>query len=659
MKRWLIIVIIITCIILGWRLSRASSDNLLVNSDFSQPNGEGWLTSSRAGAQTQFISSSDGFRLELSIPGSSENSLALVGQKVAVSSQQSYQAILKYRLTKRIKKEQQFILRLSQYDKNQALIAEEDIVDSHWRMMRPSAEWQLLAHTFEMSAEVTTLDLGVGLYGGDTATIELETFILQPFPKPTWVNRIQQDPLNVLLVGLLLMALGYSIYSMSPLKLAATEPIRGRFTPRWGAIIIVNLLLFCLFAELAALGIYVVKTGTLFYTNPPIYQTVGDTENKELTSMRFHPYLGFILKPAAAGEVSIKFLDDMSPNDKLTVLRSNNYGFSSNYRYPFIKEHDQQYIIGIFGGSVAAGFSALGADTLINHLKQHPFFHDKEIIILNFAQGAYKQPQQLQTLTYFLSLGQTFDLVINIDGFNEIALSTENNEAYKVDISMPSAPIIMPLVNLVDQNTLTPEKLVALSNLNYQKSQVRRLSQILNQNRLATVDFVLGQYYQYVYNRYQQATVDFKELDTTASKNSLIYLNPAEPAQDRQLLYADIAENWLKSSILMAKLLKTENSRYFHFLQPNQYDSHHTFSEAEANIAFLDKSPYKPSVEEGYPVLITHGAELTRQGVKFFNSVAIFDEVPQPLYVDNCCHFNKLGNEILAEFVAQSILSVW
>jgi hypothetical protein len=27
--------------------------------------------------------------------------------------------------------------------------------------------------------------------------------------------------------------------------------------------------------------------------------------------------------------------------------------------------------------------------------------------------------------------------------------------------------------------------------------------------------------------------------------------------------------------------------------------------------------------------------------------------------VDNCCHFNKLGNEILAEFVAQSILSVW
>ena len=41
-------------------------------------------------------------------------------------------------------------------------------------------------------------------------------------------------------------------------------------------------------------------------------------------------------------------------------------------------------------------------------------------MILNFAADAVKQPQQLIYLNYFLGLGQKFDLVINIDGFNDV-----------------------------------------------------------------------------------------------------------------------------------------------------------------------------------------------------------------------------------------------
>jgi hypothetical protein len=54
-------------------------------------------------------------------------------------------------------------------------------------------------------------------------------------------------------------------------------------------------------------------------------------------------------------------------------------------------------------------------------------FRGKEIVILSLATGGYKQPQQLMALTYLLALGAHFDLVINVDGFNEVALPAAEN----------------------------------------------------------------------------------------------------------------------------------------------------------------------------------------------------------------------------------------
>ena len=47
--------------------------------------------------------------------------------------------------------------------------------------------------------------------------------------------------------------------------------------------------------------------------------------------------------------------------------------------------------------------------------------------ILTDSLGGYKQPQQLLTLAYYISLGAEFDTVINIDGFNEVALPPIHN----------------------------------------------------------------------------------------------------------------------------------------------------------------------------------------------------------------------------------------
>ena len=42
--------------------------------------------------------------------------------------------------------------------------------------------------------------------------------------------------------------------------------------------------------------------------------------------------------------------------------------------------------------------------------------------ICNFGSGGYKQPQQLAALSEALLLGVPLDVVVNIDGYNEVAL---------------------------------------------------------------------------------------------------------------------------------------------------------------------------------------------------------------------------------------------
>jgi hypothetical protein len=43
------------------------------------------------------------------------------------------------------------------------------------------------------------------------------------------------------------------------------------------------------------------------------------------------------------------------------------------------------------------------------------------------AIGGYKQPQQLMALNYFTALGGEFDVLVNVDGFNEVALPPLEN----------------------------------------------------------------------------------------------------------------------------------------------------------------------------------------------------------------------------------------
>ena len=123
------------------------------------------------------------------------------------------------------------------------------------------------------------------------------------------------------------------------------------------------------------------------------------------------------------------------------------------------------------------------------------------------------------------------------------------------------------------------------------------------------------------------------------------------------MVFSDIADMWSGASLLMDQMVEARGGAYFHVLQPNQYFTKRRFSAAEAAAALNNASPYKASVEAGYPALIGAAPRLTDAGVAFVDATSAFDRVDAAVYMDDCCHYTLEGNRALADLIAASILA--
>ena len=419
------------------------------------------------------------------------------------------------------------------------------------------------------------------------------------------------------------------------------------------AVSAVNVIVLCVVAELVSLAVFYYQHGWLFYLYPyrQTHELIPETQNQQLTGDRLHPYFGPTHQAGIPFDIPESLRTAQSPR-----VATNNFGFASARDYPFAKK-SHQFVIGIFGGSVGLWFCHVGAHRLIEDLKRQTFFKDKELVSLCLSHEGYKQPQQLLVLSYFLSIGQQFDAVVNIDGFNEVALASVNNQRGS-DISMPSAVHLDPLVNLIAPSTLTPEKLESLTAISRYKQRLYRLAKSIDESRLASIHLVLEQYYASVDRRYRNELAVFDKLPPNPPDRSIIRVTPKLRDREGTALFEDIAREWITSSTLMRELLAARGVAYFHFLQPNQYYTTRAFSREEARVALSDESPYKKSVEQGYPFLVREAVSRTAKSgsVSVLDGTRIFDREPSPVYVDNCCHYTLVGNEILADFIAKTIL---
>jgi hypothetical protein len=413
-------------------------------------------------------------------------------------------------------------------------------------------------------------------------------------------------------------------------------------------LVVVNVALFCVLAEVLALAIFYYEHGWLFYVDPyrPTIAPIQEASGDALTAVGLHPYFGPTHRPGIPFDLPA----GLRTGESDTSVATNNFGFPSRVNYPFVKTNDRQFVIGIFGGSVGAYFCRIGAGRLEEDLRQNAFFRNRELVTLCFSHEGYKQPQQLLVLGYFLSIGQPFDMVINIDGFNEVALGRINDQ-YGWDISMPSHEHLDALINLVNQATLTPAKLESLARIVQYRDRLNEIAARSNRTPAASVEFVLRQYYGFLHGRYDEERVRFDGLPSNPPANSPIHITPKVRMRTGSAVYEDIAANWRTSSMLMQQLLASRGASYMHVLQPNQYYSTRTFSADEKKVAFNEGSPFKEGAARGYPFL---EKALEPDAL---NAVHLLDSTHEAAYVDDCCHYTIVGNRLLADFIAKAVLA--
>jgi len=354
-----------------------------------------------------------------------------------------------------------------------------------------------------------------------------------------------------------------------------------------------------------------------------------------LRSEVVHPYLGYlpIFRPGIA-------LADGLYNTQQEFYEPDS---------PVFAQDEGALTIGIVGGSVANFFSREGVEALERGLASDPRFAGKDLRIAGMAHGGYKEPQQLMALAYLLALGGSVDILINLDGFNEIALAQSDNLAQGVHYAyprswyfrMPPEQVLLPLIG----------------ELSYLRGQRARLA-------ANALDSPLRHSWMY---RLAWKVRDRFLRDATAEREdrlrrfdpkgrSSIALGPRREFTDTDELYAELTSLWKECSIQLDRLCRANGIRYYHVLQPNQYVAgSKALTEEELEVGFRENGRYAAAVRTAYPRLVAAGAELTAAGVHFFDATSVFADIDETLYRDDCCHFNALGNDILGSAIAEFI----
>ena len=74
----------------------------------------------------------------------------------------------------------------------------------------------------------------------------------------------------------------------------------------------------------------------------------------------------------------------------------------------------------------------------------------------------------------------------------------------------------------------------------------------------------------------------------------------------------------------------------------------------EKALALADK-PAADLVRRQYDRLATEGERLSELGIAFHDLRFVFQPFNQPLYVDDCCHVGRRGNQILGRALGEIV----
>lgn len=295
------------------------------------------------------------------------------------------------------------------------------------------------------------------------------------------------------------------------------------------------------------------------------------------------------------------------------------------------------YRVAVLGGSFANQLAFAGETPLIGRISNAVGRPAGGVEIRCLAMGGYKQPQQLHILADKLAHGERFDLVLNVDGFNEVVLPFDNIAAGLA----PSYPsnwqrLVGGLPDIDSQ--------LAAGEIVFLRAERRRRAGLCAGWRARSavchllwrgLDAPLAD---------RLAALEHGLREAAGERRRFEVFGPEPPPLDHgQSIDAAVAL-WQHASLELDALSRLYGIRYVHVLQPNQYlPGAKTLTAAERAAAFDEAAAHKPLVEAAYPKLRAAGVELEAKGVRFFDMSMAFAETAEPVFADRCCHLSRRG----------------
>ena len=304
---------------------------------------------------------------------------------------------------------------------------------------------------------------------------------------------------------------------------------------------------------------------------------------------------------------------------------------------PRLRQEDT-VVIGLLGGSVAKETQpflqrALNRWFVANNEPRQP-------VVLGLANPGSRQPQQTLMVAHTLLLGGEFDLIVNLDGRNEVTRSVSQSREEGLFPFFPR--LWTKRVGVTAQELRLAGQIGVL-----RREQARRAAAGATAPLRWSAVWRLANRYQRERTAVQIIRLNH-QLAAADSAYSLEKHGPRRSAVERELLRA-AARVWYRGSLTLARLADLAGAEYYHFLQPNQYvpDSK-PLSPAELEFAYNPEAYTEFLAAKGYPLLLEFGRDLPRQGVHYFDLTRIFAAHPETLYRDICCHLTGRGYELLA-----------
>ncbi len=301
---------------------------------------------------------------------------------------------------------------------------------------------------------------------------------------------------------------------------------------------------------------------------------------------------------------------------------------------------DDVVVIGVLGGSVAWYVlpyfrRAVEQYFAANALPRRP-------VIVELSLRGTRQPVQAIAAANALALGGRFDLMVNLDGRNEIAHGADN-------LGLDRYPFL-PWTWAHDLELTDAEaRLVGRISVLREREEKRRRDASSSPFRYTASYGLLNSY------RLQRTTAAIIQLNHELNRVQTAYNLELHGPRWRSgdvidaAIFPESAWAWYRGSLLLSELAKLTGAEYYHFQQPSQYvPGAKPLTAAELDCCYKGDGSSGTAYRETYPLLLTLGERLRQQGVNYFDLNGIFADNHETLYRDACCHLNDRGNELLA-----------